>query len=378
VRVSRFLGAVPAVLLLALAPSLWAAAPATTLSQSELVDLGVRPASVSIAADGPGYAAVYDDRLSANALRFAQRVDGRWSTTIVASTIEGRRVGREPVLAISRTGIRLVAFRTDTALDPNVPPSGALYVARANRGGPWLVEGLDADGFGEAVSFDRQGHPAVAYLARTGTGSQAEVRLARLVGGAWQISHLALTTYRVAPGGSNASAVGLGFDRAGNPWVTYIDQTSHSVRVVTPGQPSMRIGDAPPTAARATIAFGAGGAEAVVASSLVGDNAPLHVLYVGPNGRWRGDQVGQSNASAPAIVAFSGRRPVVAFRDPHTVSLAIPSFAGTYAFQTVLKQPAPASSRTTSSLGAARVGDEIGIALVSPKGLLEFASHLLD
>jgi hypothetical protein len=366
------------VLLLVLAPALRAAAPATTLSQSELVDLGVRPASVSIAADGPGYAAVYDDRLSANALRFAQRVDGRWNTTIVASTIAGRRVGREPMLAISRTGIRLIAFRSDTSLDPAQPPSGSLYVARSNRNGPWIVDTIDTGGFGEAVAFDRQGHPAVAYLARTGMADQAEVRLARLVDGAWQVSHLALTTYRIAPGGSNANAVGLGFDRAGTPWVVYVDQASHAVRLVTPGTPSTRIGDAPPTAARATIAFGAGGAEGVVASSLAGDNAPLHVLYVAQNGRWRGAQIGQSNSSAPAIVAFSGRRPVVTFRDPRTVSLATPAFAGSYAFQTVVKQAEPASSRTTGSLGAARVGDEIGIALVSPKGLLEFASHILD
>jgi hypothetical protein len=366
------------VLLLALAPALQAATPATTVSSSELVDLGVRPASVAVAADGPGFAAVYDDRLAANALRFAQRVNGRWSTSIVASVIGGRRVGREPVLAISRTGIRLVAFRTDTALDPAVPPSGTLYVARSNRGGPWLVEPLDVNAFGSAVAFDRQGHPAVAYLSRTGQADQAEVRLARLVGGAWQIAALDLTTYRVAPGGSNASAVGLAFDRHGVPWVSFVDQASHSVRIVTPGTPGARIGDAPPTAARVTLSFGAAGGEAAVVSSLAGDNAPLHVLYVGPNGRWRGTMVGLSGSSAPAIVAFSGRRPVIAFRDPQAVALATPGFAGTYALQTVLKQASPTSSLTIGSLGAARVRDDIGIALVSPKGLLEFASHLLD
>ena len=67
-----------AVVLLVLAPSLQAATPAATTSR-ELVDLGVRPASVSVAADGSGFAAVYDDRLTANALRFAERVDGRWT-----------------------------------------------------------------------------------------------------------------------------------------------------------------------------------------------------------------------------------------------------------------------------------------------------------
>ncbi len=160
--------------LLTLAPSLQAATPATT-STRELVDLGVRPASVSVAADGSGFAAVYDDRLTANALRFAERVNGRWTATIVATTIDGARVGREPMLAISRTGIRLIGFRSDVSLDPTQPPSGALYVARANRGGPWMIDPIDADGFGESVAFDRQGHPAIAYLARTGLGDQAEL-----------------------------------------------------------------------------------------------------------------------------------------------------------------------------------------------------------
>jgi len=177
------------VALLALAPSLQAASPATTTSR-ELVDLGVRPASVSVAADGTSFAAVYDDRLTANALRFAERVDGLWTTTIVASILDGKRVGREPMLAISRTGIRLIAFRSDVSFDPAKPPSGSLYAARSNRGGPWAIDPIDADGFGESVAFDHQGHPAIAYLARTGVGNQAEVRLARLTAGRWQIEHL--------------------------------------------------------------------------------------------------------------------------------------------------------------------------------------------
>jgi hypothetical protein len=373
----RTILAASAVALLTLAPALQAAAPATTESTSELVDLAVRPASVSIAADGDDYAAVYDDRLTANALRFAERVNGRWSSTVVASTIAGQRVGREPMLAISRTGIRLIGFRTDSILNPALAPSGALYAARSNRNGPWIVDPIDTDGFGESVAFDRQGHPAIAYLARTGVGDQAEVRLARLVGGQWQIQHLEMTTYREAPGGSNASSVGLAFDHSGQPWVSFIDSASHSVRLITPGKPSIRVGDAPPAAARAVVSFGANGAVAVVAAGLVGDNEPLRLVYRAQNGRWRGDQVGQSGSSAPTIVSFSGRRPVIAFRDPDSVSVATPSFAGTYAFETVLKQAAPPSSRVSGSLGAARVGDDIGVALVSPKGLLEFSSRVL-
>jgi hypothetical protein len=359
-----------------MAPSLQAATPATT-STRELVDLGVRPASVSVAADGAAFAAVYDDRLTANALRFAERVDGRWTTTIVATTLDGRRVGREPMLAISRTGIRLIGFRSDVSLDPAKPPSGTLYAARSNRGGPWAIDPIDANGFGESVAFDRDGLPAIAYLARTDVGDQAEVRLARLTAGHWQIEHLEMTTYREAPGGSNASSVGLAFDQSGRPFVAFIDPASHSIRLITPGKPSVRIGDAPPAASRAVVAFGPKRAAAVVAASLVGDNEPLHMLYRLATGVWRGDQIGESGSSAPTIVDFSGRRPVIAYRDPQAVSVARPSFAGTYGFETVLKQASPPSSRVSGSLGAARVLDDVGVALVSPKGLLEFSSSPL-
>jgi hypothetical protein len=375
-RVIRRSCATCAVVLLVLAPSLQAATPATTATR-ELVDLGVRPASVSVAADGAAFAAVYDDRLTANALRFAERVDGSWTTTIVATAIDGRRVGREPVLAISRTGIRLIGFRSDVSLDPTKAPSGALYAARSNRGGAWAIDPIDANGFGESVAFDRDGRPAVAYLARTDLGDQAEVRLARLTSGHWQVEHLEMTTYREAPGGSNASSVGLAFDPSGRPFVAFIDASSHSVRLITPGKPSVRIGDAPPAASKAVVAFGPKRAAAVVAASLVGDNEPLHMLYRLGSGVWRGDQIGESGSSAPTIVTFAGRRPVIAYRDPQAVSVARPSFAGTYAYETVLKQASPPSSRVSGSLGAALVLDDVGVALVSPKGLLEFSSSPL-
>jgi hypothetical protein len=186
-----------------------------------------------------------------------------------------------------------------------------------------------------------------------------------------------MTTYREAPGGSNASSVGLAFDQSGRPFVAFIDPASHSIRLITPGKPSVRIGDAPPAASRAVVAFGPRRAAAVVAASLVGDNEPLHMLYRLGSGVWRGTQIGESGSSAPTIVDFSGRRPVIAYRDPQAVSVARPSFAGTYGFETVLRQASPPSSRVSGSLGAARVFGDVGVALVSPKGLLEFASSPL-
>ncbi len=84
----------------------------------------------------------------------------------------------------------------------------------------------------------------------------------------------------------------------------------------------MRIGDAPRAAVRAVVSFGPNDAVAVVAAGLVGDNEPLRLLYRDDRGRWRGEQLGESGSSAPTIVAFSGRRPVIAYRDPESVSVA--------------------------------------------------------
>ena len=162
-----------------------------------------------------------------------------------------------------------------------------------------MIDPIDADAFGESAAFDRQGHPAIAYLVRTGTDDQAQVRLARLLGGKWSVETLDTTTYRVAPGGANASSVGLAFDHLGRPWVAFVDSASHSVRLVTPGKPSTRIGDAPVAAVRAVVSFGANDAVAVVAAGLVGDHEPLRLLYRDDRGRWRGDQVGESGSSAP-------------------------------------------------------------------------------
>jgi len=73
-----------------------------------------------------------------------------------------------------------------------------------------------------------------------------------------------------------------------------------------------------------------------------------------------------------------GDAPTLGGVDPDAVAVARPSFAGTYAFETVLKQAAPPSSRVSGSLGAARLLGDVGVALVSPKGLLEFSSSPLQ
>ena len=336
-----------------------------------------RPRSASRRTAG-SFAAAYDDRLTANALRFAERVNGRWSTTIVATTINGARVGREPMLAISRTGIRLIAFRTEVSLDPAKPPSGTLYAARANRGGPWVIDPIDADAFGESAAFDRQGHPAIAYLVRTGTDDQAQVRLARLLGGKWSVETLDTTTYRVAPGGANASSVG---SRVRSPGQARGSRSSTRRRTrfgsSLPGsraresamRPWPRCGPSSPSARTTQSPSWPPGSSATT-SRCGCCTATIAVAGAATRSASR-------VRARPTIVAFSGRRPVIAYRDPESVSVARPSFAGTYALETVLTQAAPPSSRVSSSLGAARMLDDVGVALVSPKGLLEFASRPL-
>ncbi len=213
----------------------------------ELVDLSVRPSAVSVAAlpAGQGFAAAYDDRLTAQGLHYAERRGTTWHVSTISADISGRRVGREPSLAISPTGLRVLAFRTDLALKAGTPPNGVLYVARSFPGHPWFIEQLDVNGFGETTAFDRHGRPAIAYLVRLDSSDAVEVRLARIVDGVWQITKLEQTTYRQSVNGANASKVGLAFDARNRPWVSFVDARSRSLRIVTPGKPSQRIGTVP-------------------------------------------------------------------------------------------------------------------------------------
>jgi hypothetical protein len=163
----------------------------------QIVDLTVRPSGADLArvpGKGDSFAAVYDDRLSSSALRYAERRDGRWNVRVIATAIDGRPVGREPTLAISRHGLRLAVFRTDIDLDVGKNGNSTLYAARSPDGQHWYVQKIDNDAFGATPSFDAQGRPAIAYLARVDTTAAAEVRLAHLYDGSWHIETLAHTT----------------------------------------------------------------------------------------------------------------------------------------------------------------------------------------
>jgi hypothetical protein len=362
------------VLLCAIAPLALAAGGAAA---PQIVDLTVRPSGADLArvpGRGDAYAAVYDDRLAPSALHYAERRDGLWNVRIIATTIDGRRVGREPILAISRHGLRLVVFRTDLELDEGFAGNGALYAARSSDGEHWIVERIDANGFGASASFDGQGRPAIAYLVRLDTTNAAEVRLAHFYDGAWHVETLAHTTYRQAASKASNSSVGLALDRYLALKVAYIDPGSHSVRLVGEDARPQRFGTVPASAARAGLAFGPNGEVGVVCAGLAGEEARLWVA----TGRLGGvsrtyPAIGQSVSSA-VIAGFSRGAPIVAFRDRRGAFVAVRGTRRYHSSVIARASRYSASSPFNAAFGAARSSrDGIGVALVANGALLVFA-----
>jgi hypothetical protein len=343
----------------------------------QIVDLTVRPSGADLAhvpGRGDAFAAVYDDRLSAGALRYAERREGRWNVIVIASAIDGRPVGREPTLAISHHGLRLAVFRTDIDLDDGQTGNGTLYAARSPDGRHWYVDKIDANGFGATPAFDGQGRPAIAYLARVDTTNAAEVRLAHLYDGSWHIETLAHTTYRQAASEANASSVGLALDRYLALKVAYIDPGSHSVRLVGEDAHPQRFGTVPDSAARATVAFGANGEVGVVCSGLAGEEARLWVATGRLGGATRTFPAMGRSVSSAVIAGFAHGAPIVAFRDRRGAFVAVP---GRRRYRSALIARAArysASSPFNGAFGAARSGPGgIGVALVATGALLVFA-----
>jgi hypothetical protein len=350
-----------------------AAGPVANLHE-ELVDLSVRPFWVSVAgAPVVGFAAAYDDRFYGNGLRFAERGrNGEWSTEVVATEIEGRRVGREPSLAVSPTGLRVIAFRTDIRLTDDIGPNGVLYAARSHANGAWVIDRIDSAGFGAQSAFDHEGRPAVAYLVRTGTDDGAEVRIALRRDGAWQVQTLARTAFRRSK--ANTTRVGLAFDTEDRPWAAYVDARSGSLRLATPTEPSRRVGSVPTSAAQASLALAANGAAAIAVSGLAGQSGELWVAHRRhEGGAFKVRRIGGTDATAATIVGFRQRRPIVAFLDREGIRVATPS-GGAYRVSLVYGARYGAGTTYNGSLGAAVRRGSLGVALVAPRGLLTFTA----
>jgi hypothetical protein len=343
----------------------------------QIVDLTVRPSGVDLVhlpGRGDDYAVVYDDRLAPSALRYAERRDGRWKVRQISPPIEGRPVGREPILAVSPHGLRLAVFRTEINLDQGASANSTLYASRSPDGLHWFTERIDSDGFGASATFDAQGRPAIAYLARVDTTNAAEVRMAHFYGGAWHVETLARTTYRQAASEANASSVGIALDRYLALKVAYINPASHSVRLVGEDARPQRFGTVPASAARAALAFGANGEVGVVCAGLAGEAARLWVA----TGRLGGvnhtyPAIGRSVSSA-VIAGFTGGAPIVAFRDRRGAFVAVP---GKRRYHTSLIARASrysASSPFNAAFGAARSRPGgIGVTMVANGALLVFA-----
>jgi hypothetical protein len=345
----------------------------------QIVDLTVRPSGADLArvpGKGNSFAAVYDDRLSSTALRYAERRKGRWNVRVIATAIDGRPVGREPTLAISPHGLRLVVFRTDINLDLGRSANSTLYAARSPDGEHWYVDKIDADGFGATPSFDAQGRPAIAYLARVDTTDAADVRLAHLYDGSWHVETLARTTYRQAASEANASGVGLALDRYLALKVAYIDPGSHSVRLVGEDARPQRFGTVPASAARAALAFGPNGEVGVVCSGLAGEEARLWVASGHLGGATKTfPAMGQSVSSA-VIAGFVNGAPIVAFRDRRGAFVAVPGRRRYHSSLIARAARYSASSPFNAAFGAARSSPgDIGVALVANGALLVFAER---
>jgi hypothetical protein len=363
---------------------LCAAAPAFAAGGAaapQIVDLTVRPSGVDLVhlpGRGDGYAVVYDDRLAPSALRYAERRDGRWQVRTISPPIDGRPVGREPTLAISRHGLRLAVFRTEINLDPGAGANSTLYASRSPDGLHWFTERIDSNGFGASATFDAQGRPAIAYLARLDTTDAAEVRMAHFFDGAWHVETLAHTTYRQAASEANASSVGLALDRYLALKVAYIDPASHSVRLVGEDARPQRFGTVPASAARASLAFGASGEVGVVCAGLAGEDARLWVA----RGRLGGANhtypaIGQSVSSA-VIAGFTGGAPIVAFRDRRGAFVAVPGKRRYHSSLIARASRYSASSPFNAAFGAARSSPGgIGVTMVANGALLVFVEGVI-
>jgi len=350
-----------------------AAEPTATVHE-ELVDLSVRPHWVSVAgAPVVGFAAAYDDPFYGNGLRFAERGrDGEWRAQVVVKEIDGRRVGREPSLAVSPTGLRVIAFRTDIRLSDDVGPNGVLYAARSHARGAWVIDRIDDSGFAAQSAFDHAGRPAIAYLVRTGTDDGAEVRIALRRDGAWQVQTLARTAFRRSR--ANTTRVGLAFDAQDRPWVAYVDARSGSLRLGTPNEPTRRVGSVPTTAAQASLALAANGAAAIAVSGLAGQSGELWVAHRRREaGAFKVRRIGGTDATAATIVGFRERRPIVAFLDRDGIRVASPS-GSAYRVALVYGARYGIGSTYNGSLGAAVRRGSLGVALVAPRGLLTFTA----
>jgi hypothetical protein len=363
---------------------LCAAAPAFAAGGAaapQIVDLTVRPSGadlVHLPGRGDGYAVVYDDRLAPSALRYAERRDGRWQVRTISPPIDGRPVGREPTLAISRHGLRLAVFRTEINLDPGAGANSTLYASRSPDGLHWFTERIDGNGFGASATFDAQGRPAIAYLVRLDTTDAVEVRIAHFYDGAWHVETLAHTTYRQAASEANASSVGLALDRYLALKVAYIDPASHSVRLVGEDARPQRFGTVPASAARASLAFGAGGEVGVVCAGLAGEDARLWVA----TGRLGGvnhtyPAIGQSVSSA-VIAGFTGGAPIVAFRDRRGAFVAVPGKRRYHSSLIARASRYSASSPFNAAFGAARSSPGgIGVTMVANGALLVFVEGVI-
>ena len=244
---------------------------------------------------------------------------------MIATTIDGRPVGREPTLAISPHGLRLAVFRTDINLDDGHGGNGTLYASRSPDGVHWYHR---AD--------RRQRLRRHAGIRRAGP---ARHRLPRARRHDERSRGAPARTTTTAPGTSRRSRTRPSGRRRARPTppasgsrstATWRSRSPTSIPAATRCGSSARTpvrsasAPCPASAARAALAFGANGEVGVVCAGLAGEDARLWVATGRLGGATRTfPAMGQSVSSA-VIAGFSRGAPIVAFRDRRGAFVAVP------------------------------------------------------
>ena len=302
----------------------------------------------------------------------------RWKVRVIATkSIDGRPIGREPTLAISHHGMRLVVFRTEINLDEGQVGNGALYAARSPDGVNWIVE------------RDRR--------QRLRRHARASTRRAGPRSPTWRAStrrsppRCGWRTTTTAPGTSRRSRARPSGRRRARPMPRASGSRSTACRrsrsptsiptAIRSGswaRTRVRSASAPclPSPARATIAFGANGEVGVVCAGLAGEDSRLWVAtgrLGGANADVPGDgPVGQLGRDrrflarcADRGLPRSPRRLRGRARQARKYRSSLIARASRYSAE----QPVQRGLRG----GPHEPGDGIGVALVANGALLVFA-----
>jgi hypothetical protein len=199
-------------------------------------------AMIAFDATGSPWVSYYDNTLKD--LRVARYVgsggtgcaSAAWTCTTVETAGD---IGHYAMIAFDVSGIGWISYLDNTNFDLKI----ARYVGSGGTGcasTAWTCSAVDSAGdvgYYSSIEFDSAGNPWISYIYNTTT----DLKVARYVGSAGTGCASAAWTCAAV---DTANAVGyfttIAFDAAGNPWVTYFDNTNFDLRVAKPHLPSAK------------------------------------------------------------------------------------------------------------------------------------------